>query len=103
MAYLFLPKNAAPPFQTLVYFPGSYAIWLRSSEDIAFQMPDFLPRSGRALVFPIYKSTYERGDGFSSDYNSPPLSTVTMCRLGPKISVEPSITWKAGRIWIPRN
>ena len=71
VAYLFLPKNAAPPFQTLVYFPGSYAIWLRSSEDIALQMPDFLPRSGRALVFPIYKSTYERGDGLNSDLQQP--------------------------------
>ena len=25
-AYLFLPKNSSPPFQTIVYFPGSYAI-----------------------------------------------------------------------------
>lgn len=70
-AFLFLPKNAVPPFQTLVYFPGSYAVWLRSSEDIAMQMPDFLPRSGRALVFPIYKSTYERGDSLTSDIQEP--------------------------------
>ena len=70
-AYLFLPKNAAPPFQTLVYFPGSYALFLRSSEDIAMQMPGFLPRSGRALVFPVYKSTYERGDGLKSDIQQP--------------------------------
>jgi len=70
-AYLFLPKNAAPPFQALVYFPGSYALWLRSSEDIAMQMPSFLPRSGRALVFPIYKSTYERGDRLTSDLKEP--------------------------------
>jgi eukaryotic-like serine/threonine-protein kinase len=26
-AYLFLPKNSSPPFQTIVYFPGSYAIY----------------------------------------------------------------------------
>ena len=33
-AYLFLPKNSSPPFQTLVYFPGSYAIYMRSSPDL---------------------------------------------------------------------
>ena len=70
-AFLFIPKNAVPPFQTLVYFPGSYALFLRSSKDIAMQMPDFLPRSGRALVFPVFKSTYERGDSFTSDIQEP--------------------------------
>ena len=27
MAHLFLPKNAVPPYQTVVYFPGAAAIW----------------------------------------------------------------------------
>ena len=27
-------------------------------------------RSGRALLYPIYKSTYERGDGIEADYPS---------------------------------
>jgi formylglycine-generating enzyme required for sulfatase activity len=65
-AYLFLPKNSSPPFQTLVYFPGAWALFLRSSVDLVMPVIDFLPRSGRALVYPIYKSTYERGDGFKS-------------------------------------
>ena len=25
-------------------------------------------KSGRALLYPVYKSTYERGDGLASDY-----------------------------------
>ncbi len=25
IAYLYIPKNASPPFQTLIFFPGSYA------------------------------------------------------------------------------
>ena len=26
-AYVYLPKNAAPPYQTVVFFPGSYAVY----------------------------------------------------------------------------
>jgi hypothetical protein len=60
--YLFLPAKAHPPFQTVVYFPGGGAIHLRSSAGVpelgAF---DFVIKSGRAVMFPIYKGTYERG------------------------------------------
>jgi len=68
MAYLFLPRNAAPPFQTVVYFPGSGAIHRRSSADLNPRRVDYVLKSGRALLIPVYKSTYERGDGLDSDY-----------------------------------
>jgi len=32
---------------------------------------DFIIKSGRAVVCPVYKSTFERGDGFNSDYQQP--------------------------------
>jgi eukaryotic-like serine/threonine-protein kinase len=66
-AFLYLPKNAAPPYQTVVYFPSIDAIDQRSSRDIDLFGWDFIIKSGRALVYPIYKSTYERGDGWKSD------------------------------------
>jgi serine/threonine protein kinase/cephalosporin-C deacetylase-like acetyl esterase len=59
-AYLFLPKNVSPPFQTVVYFPHSGAQSFRTLEPSQFAMIDFLMKSGRALMFPIYKDTYER-------------------------------------------
>ena len=34
IAYLFLPKNTAPPFQTVIYFPGAASMAQRSSKDI---------------------------------------------------------------------
>lgn len=68
IAYLFLPKHAAPPYQTVIYFPGSGAIHTRSSESLDPGQRDFLVSSGRAFLFPIYKSTYERGDDLTSDY-----------------------------------
>jgi len=67
-AYLFLPKQGKPPFQTMIYFPGSNAIHTRSSESLGAEWTDFLLKSGRAVMFPIYKSTYERGDSLASDY-----------------------------------
>jgi cephalosporin-C deacetylase-like acetyl esterase len=66
LAYLFLPRSGKPPYQAVVYFPGSNAINIRSSEHLSISNFDFIIKSGRALLFPIYKSTYERGDGWSS-------------------------------------
>ena len=66
-AYLYLPKNATPPYQTVVFFPGSYAVYTRSSRDLNFFGCDFIIKSGRALVHPIYKSHYERGDAMKTD------------------------------------
>ena len=66
IAYLYLPKKAAPPFQTVVFFPGSDAIFMDKFEEYEL-LWDFFVKSGRALMFPIYKSTYERRDGLKSD------------------------------------
>jgi predicted esterase len=62
LANILLPKNAAPPYQAVIWFPGAYALELKSSDrDLVFSYYfDFLPRSGRALVYPVYKGTYER-------------------------------------------
>jgi dienelactone hydrolase len=61
-AYLFLPKSTQPPYQTVVYMPGSGAWDQRSSEGVIANPPfGFLARSGRAVVMPIFKGTYERG------------------------------------------
>jgi pimeloyl-ACP methyl ester carboxylesterase len=62
LANILIPKNAAPPYQAVIWFPGSYALRLKRSDgDLPFSFYfDFLPRSGRALVYPVYKGTYER-------------------------------------------
>jgi eukaryotic-like serine/threonine-protein kinase len=59
-AYLLLPRTGRPPYQAIVYFPGSDAVMLQSSRDLWLQWLDFLPRSGRAVVYPVYQQTYER-------------------------------------------
>lgn len=67
IAYLFLPKVGAPPFQTVVYFPGAGALHQRSSfnlEQVYMEEFDFILKSGRAVLFPVYKGTFDRWDNF---------------------------------------
>jgi len=59
-AHLFLPKNTSPPYQTVVFFPAGDAFVVRASSDMSLTGVDFIVRSGRALLYPIYKGTYER-------------------------------------------
>jgi dipeptidyl aminopeptidase/acylaminoacyl peptidase len=66
LAHLFLPLNATPPYQTVIYFPGSASTWMHSSEGLEsyyeFTMfISYLVRNGRAVIYPIYKGTFERG------------------------------------------
>ena len=64
--HLFLPVNARPPYQPVLYFPGAYALFAK--EFRVDQLADsalfssYL-RAGRAVVFPIYRGTLERQDG----------------------------------------
>jgi dienelactone hydrolase/predicted Ser/Thr protein kinase len=68
MAYVFMPPAGKPPYQVVVEFPGSGVIETRSSESIEPGRIDFLLKSGRVLVYPIYKGTFERGGDLHSDY-----------------------------------
>ena len=60
------PKNALPPYQTVIFFPGSGPWFQRTSPE---EVPGaaywflFLVRSGRAVLLPVYKGMYERHAG----------------------------------------
>ena len=69
VAHLFLPKGGRPPYQTVVFFPGSGDLQRVSSDrEMDIRRVDFIVKSGRALLYPVYKSTFERGDEIKSDY-----------------------------------
>lgn len=77
IVHLFLPKRTQPPFQTVVYFPGINALHQRSSDEGLAQLlrgMDYVIRSGRAIAYPIYKSTHERADDLTSDF--PAMTTL---------------------------
>ena len=65
VAYLYLPKNSFPPYQTLIFFPGSYAVNSYDIKDnnVADSFFDYILKSGRAVLFPIYLGTYNRRKG----------------------------------------
>jgi serine/threonine protein kinase len=59
--YLFIPKKAKPPYQPVLYFPSANAWTESSSENLRdLWVFEFIIQSGRALIYPVYKSTYER-------------------------------------------
>jgi len=59
--FLFLPKNVHPPFQTVLFYPSARVYFNTSSRDLGdLQFVDYIIQSGRALLYPIYKGTYER-------------------------------------------
>ena len=67
IAHLFLPKKTPPPYQTIIYFPGSASHFQPSSEDLEsyYEFPvflSFLVKNGRAVLYPVYKGTFERGE-----------------------------------------
>lgn len=70
VAQLFVPRNQAPPYQAVLYFPPSSATALRSSEGLGTREFGFLVRSGRAVLFPVYQGTFERRRGPVSGPNA---------------------------------
>jgi eukaryotic-like serine/threonine-protein kinase len=65
LAHLFLPTVGRPPYQTIVYWPGSASGVEPSSKDLEhyYEFPMFLSfflKNGRAVLYPVYKGTFER-------------------------------------------
>jgi len=61
---VFLPKTAKPPYQLAVIFPGLSAFAGSASSENLTPPFDFIVKSGRAVVQPIYKGSFERWDTF---------------------------------------
>ena len=59
LAYLYLPKKAERPLQAVIYSRRRLDGHRQARPDAGAGL-GYLPRSGRALVYPIYKGTYER-------------------------------------------
>jgi dienelactone hydrolase len=64
IAYLFVPRSVEPPYQAVVYWPGSSAYHSKSFQSLPERhSTELILTCGRALLFPVYKETYERGSG----------------------------------------
>jgi eukaryotic-like serine/threonine-protein kinase len=60
--YLFLPKRVRPPYQAVLFFPSARVLLLPPNSSTLGDVNyfDYIIQSGRAVVYPIYKETYER-------------------------------------------
>jgi len=74
LALVFLPRRVAPPYQTVVLFPASDALFMSDHRVPSMSYADYYIRSGRAVVYPIYEHTYGRGSSLNGDDN--PDSTI---------------------------
>ena len=64
-AYLFVPRKVRPPFQTVVFFPSARVLYLKDSSNLGdIDFFDYVVKSGRAVLYPVYKGTYERREAF---------------------------------------
>ena len=74
IAHLLLPKSTPPPYQTVAFFPGTPPFHrLSSSENLSFlRGVDFIIKSGRALLYPVYQASYERRSGLYQGGLPPP-------------------------------
>jgi len=60
IAYLYLPNGVKPPYQTVVWFPGGEARDSPWDERAHKHEMTTITQSGRALIVPFYKGTYDR-------------------------------------------
>jgi len=65
--YVYLPTSQEPPYQSVIYLPpaDSWSPGFRS-DSVALEdyQIDFVPRSGRALIWPVYYGSHERYDDY---------------------------------------
>ncbi|MFC2126437.1 SUMF1/EgtB/PvdO family nonheme iron enzyme, partial [Bacteroidota bacterium] len=67
IAYLYLPANTKPPYQTLIFYPGIGAIWQKDLPNW-FHINwfiNYVVKNGRAVMFPVYNGTFERNKGLT--------------------------------------
>jgi len=60
-ADLYLPHGVIPPYQVVIYFPGTAALSPTAARET--WRTDFLLQSGRAVMHPSYRGTFDRADG----------------------------------------
>jgi formylglycine-generating enzyme required for sulfatase activity/pimeloyl-ACP methyl ester carboxylesterase len=67
LLYLYLPKRGTRPFPTIVFFPPGGAVSFPALSSADTRHFDYLVKSGRAVLYPVYKGTYQRQDSLRSD------------------------------------
>jgi eukaryotic-like serine/threonine-protein kinase len=80
IAWLYVPRNAKPPYQTIVFFPSGHSRSVGNIDERELYPMDFLIRSGRAVVFPEYQGTFERRPKNSLGPSGERDQTIQQCK-----------------------
>ena len=80
IAWLYLPRNAKAPYQTIVFFPSGHARSVGSIDERELIPMDFLMKSGRAVLFPEYQGTFERRSKSSPGPSGLRDQTIEQCK-----------------------
>jgi serine/threonine protein kinase/formylglycine-generating enzyme required for sulfatase activity/dienelactone hydrolase len=74
IVYLFIPRATQPPYQAVVYWPDGSAPLTPVFKGLPqSDFTELIIRSGRALLFPVYKGTYERRHAKMPDPGKTPV------------------------------
>jgi formylglycine-generating enzyme required for sulfatase activity/pimeloyl-ACP methyl ester carboxylesterase len=58
--YLYIPKHATPPYQTIIYASPTSALFFPSPQPVEEHLFEFIIKSGRAFLLPVPKGHYQR-------------------------------------------
>jgi dienelactone hydrolase/tRNA A-37 threonylcarbamoyl transferase component Bud32 len=61
-AYVYLPRRGRPPYQAVLYWPGSGVLEYRGIEELSPLQIHFFLNAGRAVALPVFKGTLDRDD-----------------------------------------
>ena len=108
-AYLFLPKNVRPPYQTVLFFPSARVEFIRDSRKLGdLKFFDYVVQSGRAVMYPVYLDTYERQVNFylpeglvDNELKSPTTKTLlARSIILPHVPISTAANWPTwGSAW----
>ena len=57
---MFVPRNAKPPYEAITIWPASDAFIPTDNRQLPLWIVDFIVRSGRAVIYPVYEGTLAR-------------------------------------------
>jgi hypothetical protein len=60
IAQILVPRHVQPPYQAVIYFPAGDAVLLDSSRQAGLSHVEFFVRSGRVVIYPVVRGTFER-------------------------------------------
>jgi dienelactone hydrolase len=74
IAYLFIPRSVQPPYRTVVYWPGGGTSQIPMFTYLPQRdFTELIITGGRALMFPVYKGSFQRRFAMWPDPRQTPL------------------------------